>query len=291
MPLTIAVTGANGHVGRKLLPELRSRGYRTVALLRRSIDLPADSVVTEWMTSPEAERVLATCDAVVHLSGGLEGRSAADFEAANTAPARRVAEAVRSGAARRIVFLSYPGADPRSSNAYLRTKGEAERVLQDTGRDVVVFRCAHMVDTPEDPGPLERAYSAESGRAVSILGNGRQRVRPILREDVVSAVAVAIERGQPGVYDLAGTEEMTADAMVTMLNAGRTVRIRHTPMWLASITGWFVPLLTPTFVAIASGDSTGDPESAVREFGLSLTPVRSIWRPGAVRSAEMARTG
>lgn len=291
MSLTIAVTGANGNVGRKLLVELRARGHRTIALVRHRIELPADTVVADWTTSPDAERALASCDAIVHLAGTLVGRSAADFATANVSPARRVVDAVRAGGARRLVCLSYPGADPASSNAYLRTKGEAERLLQDTGREVVVFRCTHIVDTPESPGPLELAYSAESGGTVNVLGSGRQRVRPILREDVVTALATATERGRPGVYALAGTEEMSADEMVRMLNAGRTVRIRHTPSWLAIITGLFVPILSPTFVAIASGNSTGDPEPAVREFGLSLTPVRSMWRPGAVRTAEMARTG
>lgn len=277
---TVAVTGANSLVGRALLPRLKELGAEVSALVRAPTDLPAARVVTDWMTSPAALEALRGADAVVHLTGELFG-TRAQYEAANVEPARRVAAALAQGRARRIVSISYPGADPGSRNDFLRTKGEAERLLAGSGVESVVFRVHALISTPASVGPFEEALIApKPGAKVRTLGPGTQRIHPVYRPDAVEAVLAALVRGRPGVYDLSGPDLMTLDGLIRLLNRDPQVGIRHTPAPLARLLSRFVADLPPAFVDLMLRDQPGAPSGHVaREFGLNLTSLHQVWAP------------
>lgn len=273
----VAVVGANSLVGEMLLRHLEGT-LQTVALVRSAARLPATSIITNWMSSPEAERAMREADVLVHLCGDLFAGSAAAYRAANVETTERVTAALRSGRASRAIFISYVGADPDSSNLFLQTKGEAERLLLASGKEVVVFRCPAIINTPDKPGPIEQNLKAQGTRSVRLLGNGRQRQQPVYRGDVVRAIAAAIERGTPGVYDLTGPEEMIADDLIRLINRNRDVRISHVPAWLARTLSLFVAELPSTFVDIMLRDAVGDSSRAVTEFGLKPTLLSTLWR-------------
>lgn len=275
----VAVTGASGQVGRGLLAALDAAGIRAVALTRRPAELPAERVVVDALDGHEASEVLAEAEAVVHLAGALRPGAGESYESANVATARAVADAVRSGAARRIVFLSYVGARVESPNRYLSSKGAAERILQNSGKALVAFRCTHILGTPDDPGPTATALTARPGRAALVLGTGRQAWDPICREDVVAALVSALRGGPPGIYDLAGPDRFSVDELVRLLSRDPAVRIRHLPAWLARGLGLVVPSLPGPLVDLLLRDSLGDSSRAIGAFGLQLTSPRAVWAP------------
>ncbi|MGH3144165.1 MAG: SDR family oxidoreductase, partial [Rubrobacter sp.] len=212
--LTVAVAGASSLVGMMLLERLeRVEDVRTVALVRSPTTLPADEVIPDWMSSNAATSAMREADVLVNLSGEMFSRSADVYRDANVRTTELVAGALRSGRARRAILISYPGADPDSPNLFLKTKGQAERLLLASGKDAVVFRCPAIINTPDDPGPFEANMMAERG-SVQTLGSGRQRWRPVYRGDVAEAISAAVERGAAGIYDLTGPEEMTLDHLI-----------------------------------------------------------------------------
>lgn len=275
---TVAVASATAHSGRRLLPRLCELGYHTVALVRRPADLPADEVIDDWMESPRARAALEAADFIVPLAGDLRARGRAGYEAVHVRTTQIVADALRRGRARRAVYLSYVGAGEGSPNLYNRTKAIAERLLRESGKETVVFRCPAILGGPADPGPLEQAFFARGGRA-TMLGDGRQRQRPLYRGDAVEAIVAALRGGAPGVYELVGPEEMTADELARLVNRGAPVRITHVPAWAARLLGHLHPALSPAMVDVMLADATGDPTRAVAEFGLKLTPLSRVWKP------------
>ncbi|MCJ2072790.1 NAD(P)H-binding protein [Methylobacterium sp. J-030] len=156
----IALTGATGFIGRHLLADLTARGYRVRVLLRRPTALPegAASAVVGDLTRPiNMAAALAGVDAVVHSAGlahAMSGAPEDDYRTLNTEATRRLAEAAARAKVRRFVFLSSiraqvgpsaPGAvgegDPAApTDAYGRSKLEAERALAETGLDWVALR-------------------------------------------------------------------------------------------------------------------------------------------------------
>ena len=212
-----------------------------------------------------------------HLAGTLRPARGDTYESANLETTRAVADAVRDSRVRRVLFLSYPGADESARNPYLRAKAQAERMLRETGKELVVFRCTHIIGPPEAPGPTARSMVAERGKAVPVLGNGRQTVAPLYLGDVVSALVAAATTGAAGTYELAGPQRMSLDELVRLLNREPQARIRHLPTGLARLLGRFAPSLRGPMVDVLLRDSVADPTRAVTEFGLGLTSLRTVW--------------
>jgi NADH dehydrogenase len=158
--LTVAVTGANSLTGKTLLQRLKGTNARVIALVRSPIELPAEQVISDWVSAPEAMQAMQNADIVVHLSGELFARGANPYYAANVQTAQAVAQALHQGHTKRVLFLSYVGADATSANLYLRTKGQAEQLLLKSGK-AIVFRCPAMIMLQMHLVPKLVPYSLE----------------------------------------------------------------------------------------------------------------------------------
>lgn len=275
---TVAITGANGQVGRALLERLCALRVRTVALTRTPAELPATEMIRGTLDSYKALFALRRADAIVHLAGTLRPAGRDSYWTANGETADALAFALKPSFARRVLFVSYVGACEKSHNLFLRLKARAERVLRETGKDLVVFRCSHIIGSPDSPGSTARSLQARRGRAAIVLGSGRQRVAPVFTGDVVSALIAALTRGAPGLYDLTGPERMTMDELVRLVNRNPNVPLRHVPDGLARFLGRIAPRLSGPFVDVFLRDSLGDPSRAIETFDLNLTSVRSVWQ-------------
>ena len=156
----VALTGATGFIGRHILRSLTERGYRVRVLLRRPVEVPegAASAVVGDLTRPmNMAAALSDVDAVVHSAGlahAMSGAPEDDYRTLNTEATRRLAEAAARAKVRRFIFLSSIRAQcgamsphavgeddaPAPTEAYGRSKLEAERALAETGLDWVALR-------------------------------------------------------------------------------------------------------------------------------------------------------
>ena len=273
---SVAVTGAGGFVGRRLMDALSATGAHTVALVPRPCHVTARRVLAGPLDASWAQEALEDADLVVHLAGALHPLGSS-YWSANVEAAATVAGAVRHGAARRIVFLSYVGASVHDRNEYLRTKAQAELNLAATGRELVVLRATHIVGGPDDPGPMAEALRARGDGLVLLPGDGTQRVAPVYVGDVVDALMSALcGFVEPGTYDLAGPDEMTLEALGLLVNHGQA-RIRHVPERLARLAALFLPSLPTAVVDLMLRPCLGDAASAARAFGIVPRSLRAVW--------------
>jgi len=275
---TVVVTSANSRVGRMLLPRLNKQGFQTIALVRTPTELPATQTITNWMTSTEAITAMENAEAIVHLSGDIFAKSKKAYQEANVLTTERVAQALRSGNTKRVVFLSYPDADLHSSNLFLQAKGQAEQLLLDSGK-AVIFRIQSIINAPDTTlSPFEESLITSDGNKISILGDGEQKIEVVYSDDVIEAIIRALNQGSPGIYDLTSPEQLTLNDLIKLLNRNPNVPISYVPGWLARILGWLVPDLSPTVVDLFLRQySHMDSSQVVKEFGLKLTSLETIW--------------
>jgi uncharacterized protein YbjT (DUF2867 family) len=259
----LAITGAGGQVGTLLTQELERRGVGVVPLARGD----------DW------EEAIAGADAVAHLAGTLQPRGGNSYRAANVTTSERVASAAREARVRRVVFLSYVGADPGSANGYLASKGRAEQVLLASGVEVTILRCLHIFGPPERPGPTATAFIADRRGRVRVLGPGSQLIAPLMIGDVVAAtIRALLDPDAPsGVLELGGPETMTVDELVELLNRG-PVRVSHLSGFAARLLGRLLPALTPALVDLLLRDNVvpNAREEALR-LGVELHPLEQAW--------------
>ncbi|GAB4396831.1 MAG: SDR family oxidoreductase [Rhodoferax sp.] len=154
--MKLAVTGANGWIGRALCAQACARGWQVRALVRRPdaqlARLPGCEVVLiSGLEKPsELREALRNQECIVHLAARVHvmNETAADpvaaFRAANVATTESLVQAARGAGVRRLVLLSSikvngestrPGrpfteADaPAPQDAYARSKWEAEQAM------------------------------------------------------------------------------------------------------------------------------------------------------------------
>jgi nucleoside-diphosphate-sugar epimerase len=171
----VALTGATGFIGQHLLKGLSARGYRLRVLLRRPTMLPEGcaSVLIGDLAKPyNMSEALADVDAVIHSAGiphAMSGLPEDDYRLFNTEATLRFARAAERARVKRFVFLSSVRAQagptseavltedraPEPTDAYGRSKLEAEKGLAETGLDWVALRLA-LVYGPGAQGNVAR---------------------------------------------------------------------------------------------------------------------------------------
>ena len=174
MPL-VALTGATGFIGQYLLKELPRRGYRLRVLLRRPSMLPAgcaSAVIGDLARAHNMAEALADVDAVIHSAGvapNMSGLPDDDYRLFNADATLAFARAAQRAKVKRFIFLSSIRAqsgptapfpltedhEPVPSDAYGRSKLEAERGLAGTDLDWVALRLA-LVYGPGVQGNVAR---------------------------------------------------------------------------------------------------------------------------------------
>jgi UDP-glucose 4-epimerase len=171
----VALTGATGFIGQHLLKALSERGYRLRVLLRRPTILPQGcaSVLIGDLSRPyNMSEALAEVDAVIHTAGiasPMSGLPEDDYRLLNTEATVAFAKAAERARVKRFIFLSSIRAqagptcedvlteksEPHPTDAYGRSKLEAEKGLAETGLDWAALRLA-LVYGPGAQGNVAR---------------------------------------------------------------------------------------------------------------------------------------
>lgn len=216
----VAVTGANGFVGRHFTQHASALGWEVVGIVRsedaaRAVrEAGGHPVVLAGRDSLAFARSLEGCRAVVHLAQIGAERSGATYDAVNVAGTERVIEAARVAGVERVVYFSGLGVAryglaPRCTNPYFLSKLAAEVALFRSGRDVVVFRPSYIVGPGDAFVPM--LLEAMAAGEVERPGDGSYRLQPIAVGDAAALVVAAIEgvgRAGPRVFDLVGPEAL-----------------------------------------------------------------------------------
>ena len=285
--MTIAVTGANSSVGLNLLSHLTNVEDSVVNAIVRS-DHAAESIPSSPAVTPQIipyedveqlTRAMEGASCVVHLAGVLIESKTSTYKKANVDTAAAIAEAARRSGLEHIVLVSVIGANPDSPNRYLRSKGDAERLVTGSGVPSTIIRTPILLgrDTAGAAG-LMRAVRQEK---VRLLDGGRYKMRPLDLDDLSRAILAAIKTRREGVsiYELVGPEVIRYRELVTRAAnmVGRTPSIGTTPVWIAK-AGAAIRSRTkgggvsPTVIDVIIADETVE-INADAELGIELTPL------------------
>jgi NAD(P)H dehydrogenase (quinone) len=264
----VVVTGASGRVGRAAVRAFAARSPEVRAFVRDRANaeelrrLGAKVAVGAIDDVDTLATVMRGAHSVCHLIGSLDLSDAAEYERVNTDSVRWTLEAAVEAGVKRFLFVSYPGADPGSSNAFLRAKGLAERAIEASPIDHVILRCTHVL-------PAARVARRVGPWSMAVAGTGTQRIAPIHAVDVASVLAAADDRATvpTGMWGLQGPDVHTAEEFARMIG-GRILRTIRGPAARRRLG------LTVTAAEVAERDSLADTPDAAAEFRVALTPLR-----------------
>ena len=290
--MDIVITGANGAVGTALIRYLSEGEPLGAVHLRALVRSPAggrslqacgvEVIVVDYHQPGALRDAVAGADVAVHLAGALLPRRGETLQQANLDTTRVLVEAAAASGVKTCVYLSFPGADPASSNRYLRTKGIAETVIQQAGFAGAIFRVP-MILGPDSPSMVQLREIAKAP-LLPLVSGGAVRIQPIAEADVLAAIAWAIATAPRPlrVLNLVGPETLTYAELLHSVCArlGKRPRVLRVPAAAArlsaSLAGALVPWLgwNPSVFDILFHEHLADPAEARTALPWALTSVQ-----------------
>ncbi len=290
----ILITGANGHLGRRLLERVAREpgGRRSVRALVRSRAaaealerLPGgvrpEVVVVDYADTDELTRAAEGCAGAAHLVGILRETRGSRYADAHEATSRALTAAAERAGLRRIVYLSILGSHPGAGNACLASKGRAEQILLSGAVPALVLRVPMVIGAGDFVSRTLRNQAR--ARFVPLLRGGSGREQPIDGDDVVAAILAGLGRDDSGslALDLAGPESLSRRellARTARLWGSRPIPIPlpYAPLHAMAFVAEKLlanPPLTRAMLGVLDHDDDIDPKPACDELGIQLTPL------------------
>ena len=214
------VFGGSGFLGRHIVRALARDGWRIRVAVRRP-DLAGFlrplgvvgqiELVQANLRYPDSiAAALEGANAVVNAAGIQRQSGRQTYEAVHSAGVGAIARATTAAGIKTLVHVSGLGADARSPNAYIASKGLGESAVREAAPAAVILRPS-VVFGPDDDflnrfGALARALPA-----LPLFGGGATKLQPVFVGDVALATLAAISDANTagGVYELGGPEVLT----------------------------------------------------------------------------------
>jgi nucleoside-diphosphate-sugar epimerase len=187
--MLIALTGATGFLGRRLIPALIAKGHAVRALTRRP--QPPMQGVTWVAGDLSDEQALAGlvdgADAVVHAAAALRGACHADFDRPNRLGTLALVEAAKAASAARFILISSLAARAPDLSHYAASKRAAEEAVAASGLPCWMIVRPPAVYGPGDTATLPFFKAVKHGLAPRI-GGGERPFSLIHVDDLISAI-------------------------------------------------------------------------------------------------------
>lgn len=162
--MKLAITGATGFVGSRLLRLALDQGHHVAALTRRPQN---ERTGINWVQGAldnrqALQRLVDGADAVIHVAGVISAPDAAGFEAGNVAGTLSVLAAATASGVQRFVHVSSLAAREPKLSLYGASKARSEELVQRSGLDWAIVR-PPAVYGPGDRETLELFKAARLG--------------------------------------------------------------------------------------------------------------------------------
>lgn len=194
---SVFVTGANGYLGRRLVPALLERGHRVTALVRpgRESVLPDGCRVLtgDALRAESFQDGLGDADTLVHLVGVAHPSpaKAAAFREVDLASLRAAVAAARHAAVKHFVYLSVAQPAPLM-HAYLAARAEGEALLGASGIASTILRPWYVLG-PGHRWPLALLPLYWLAERLPATRETAQRLGLVNIEQMLSALVAAVD--------------------------------------------------------------------------------------------------
>lgn len=287
MVKSIAITGANGFLGRHCVRKAVEEGLTVKGVVRRTEAAKVVEahggipVIVQKLRVDGLVEAFAGCQGVLHLVGIVNERYSS-FQEVNVQGTRTVLySALRSG----IQYFVTPsglgvdqyGLKSWATNGYFLSKHQIEAMCRSQPIPFVIFRPSYILGPGDELIPF-LIHDILDGK-VLVAGRGDRPMQPIYVQDAGTAFIHAVTGQGPRnqIYDLVGPEVITFTQLInrvaaTMEKEGYDLpefTIEQVPLQDASN----VMEIAQEEIDVMLSDSIGDPSPLCNDFNLSLTPL------------------
>lgn len=304
----VTLIGGGGFLGRYIAQELLSAGARvriaqrdprTAWFLKPLGGLGQTQFAAVDVRKPDTvSRVVQGSDAVVNLAGILSG----NFQGVHVTGSRNIAEAAAAAGVPALVHVSAIGADPESSSAYGRSKGEGEAAVRAAFPAATILRPSIMFG-PEDHFVNRFAGMIASAPFVPVL-RAEAKFQPVYVRDVARAAATVLARQDAGhdaggaMFELGGPDILSMGQLIRWIAKaiGRDPMIVELPDQLGGLIalGGFLPgapITLDQWRMLQRDNVVAAGTNGLAALGVTPTPLDAVAPDWLVRYRRHGRFG
>ncbi|MEJ2818070.1 NAD-dependent epimerase/dehydratase family protein [Caulobacter sp. CCG-8] len=202
----VAVTGATGFLGRRLVKVLAEQGWTVRILARRDITDPMwrglepQLVIGDLANTAALAALCDGAEAVVHVAGLIKAQDRAAFDRGNVEGTRRVAQAAKTAGARLILVSSLAAREPHLSDYAGSKRGGEDAAREIFGGDLTIVRPPAIYG----PGDVEtlRLFKMASKAAFLPVLSPKTRMAWIHVDDAAARIADLVKTPRLGLLSL-----------------------------------------------------------------------------------------
>ncbi len=256
--MIIAVTGASGYIGGRLVPQLLEAGHQVVCLARTPAkldDLPWRAKVEvrrcDVLDPAEVATGLAGCDAAYYFVHSMGDHP--DFADADRTASQNFSDGAAANGLDRIIYLGGLGSDDDLSD-HLESRHEVGRTLASGPTPVIELRAGIVIGSGSVSFEMLR-YLTE---VLPVMITPRwvdTRTQPVAITDVLAYLIRALdEPSEDGIIEIGGPDVVTYSEMMQVYAKAAGLRRRvvlPVPVLTPRLSSLWVGLVTPLPVGVA----------------------------------------
>ncbi len=301
----VAVTGATGFLGRRLVKVLAEQGWTVRILARRDVadaawtGLEPQLVIGDLANGRALAALCDGAEVVVHVAGLIKARNRAAFDRANVEGARQVAKAAKAAGARLILVSSLAAREPHLSDYAGSKRGGEDAAREIFGGDLTIVRPPAIYG----PGDIEtlRLFKMASEAAFLPVLAPKTRMAWIHADDAAERIAHLVKTPRPGLLSLSddrpegyGWVELMQTASKAVGTSPRLLRIPSGAIkalavlskWASIVTGKDTILTPGKARELLHGDWALSSNDPIPDF----PPVRYPLEAGFAQSVRWYRS-
>jgi len=270
----VAITGANGFVGKNVRKFLYKNKVRVLGISRKnfvkySTEIKAQS---KNLLEQRLQKKLKNYDALVHLIGiGVES-SGSTFEEINVNLTKNTIKLCKKSGIKKIIYISGLGVSKDSTSNYFASKYKAEREIISSGLDYTIFRASYIIGKTDH---LTRSLSKQMKKGTIVIpGSGKYRLQPIFVEDVAKIILESIlkKKFSNKILDLVGPKKISFEDFVKLFSKNTKVKFKKINLKNAHDEGTY----SSESLDLLIGDYTSDMTQLQKLASIKLTPVEKF---------------
>ena len=223
----VAVTGANGFVGKNLRDFLHKNKITVLGISRKNFRKYNSEIkmISTNLLEPKLQTKLKNYDALIHLIGIGRQSPKSTFEEINLNLTKNAIKACKKAGIKKIIFISGLGVSKSNTSKYFVSKYKAELEIINSGLDYTIFRASYIIGKTDH---LTKRLSKQMKKGVIIIpGSGKYRLQPIFVLDAAKIILEAIlkKKFSKKIIDLVGPQKISFEDFVKIFSKNTKVKI------------------------------------------------------------------
>ena len=270
----VAVTGANGFVGKNVRKFLYKNKVRVLGISRKNFAKYSTETKAQSknLLEQRLQKKLKNYDALVHLIGiGVES-SGSTFEEINVNLTKNTIKLCKKSGIKKIIYISGLGVSKNNASSYFASKYKAEQEIISSGLDYTIFRASYIIGKTDH---LTKSLSKQMKKGVIIIpGSGKYQLQPIFVEDVAKIILKSIveKNFSKKILDLVGPRKISFEDFVKLFSKNTKVKFKKINLKNVYDEGTY----SSESLDLLIGDYTSDMTQLQKLASIKLTPVEKF---------------